>query len=83
MCWNESVSMNTFIFSTFVVIFSYFNNVLDIYQSLLLFSISFMQLVEFFIWRNIKNTRKNIFYSKIAELVLVSQPVFSLLTIQN
>lgn len=83
MCWNESVSMNTFIFSTFVVVFSYFNNVLDIYQSLLLFSISCMQLVEFFIWRNIKNTRKNIFYSKIAEMLLVSQPVFSLLTIQN
>lgn len=83
MCWNESVSLNTFIFSTFVVIFSYFNKILDIYQCLLLFSISFMQLIEFFIWRNINNTRKNKFYSEIAKLVLVSQPVFSLLTIQN
>jgi hypothetical protein len=83
MCWNESVSMNTFIFGSFAVLFSYFNNILDIYQSLLLISIFAIQLVEFFIWRNINNKEKNKLYSDVAEKLLVIQPLLSILTITN
>lgn len=83
MCWNETVSINTFIFSTFAIIFAYYNNIITIFQGLFLFSVFSMQLLEFFLWRNISDKKKNEFYSRIAGVVLISQPFFSLLTLTN
>jgi hypothetical protein len=76
MCWNKEVSLNTFIFSSFVL----FNNIWVI-----LFFISFilMQLIEFMIWKNIDNKIENEFYSKIALLLLFLQPVASLMTLKD
>jgi hypothetical protein len=83
MCWNETVSLNTFIFSTFAIVFAYYNNIITIFQGLLLLCVFSMQLIEFFLWRNISNKKKNELYSRIAEAVLISQPIFSLLTLTN
>ena len=83
MCWNKTVSINTFIFSTFAVCFAYFNNIITIFQGLLLLCISSMQLIEYFLWSNITDKRKNVFYSRVAVVALALQPLFSLLTLTN
>lgn len=81
MCWNQSVSMNTFILGIFAILFAYFNKIIDVYQAIFIGSICLMQLIEFFLWRNIKNKKKNIFWSNAAVLVLFIHPFLSILTI--
>jgi hypothetical protein len=90
MCWNESVSLNTFLFSGFVILLITYNNVFTKYKIeilnniyLLLFSISVIsiQLVEFFIWRNINNAYYNHILSILEGLIIFIQPVFSIMII--
>ena len=83
MCWNEKVSINTFIFSTFAIIFAYYNNIITVFQGLFLLCVFSMQLIEFFLWRNINDKNKNEFYSRVAEYSLAFQPLFSLMTIPH
>ena len=68
MCWNQYVSINTFIFSIFVLILIAFNNKYSPYKVkefdsifVYIFFISFisMQLIEFFIWRNLEDKKLN------------------------
>ena len=58
MCWNEHVSLNTFLFSSFVLLLIIYNNLFTKYKIqelnntfVYLFITSFvvMQLIEFFI----------------------------------
>ena len=62
MCWNADISLNTYLFSVFALIFIYISNTytrykvkwfdsLFIYFFVLLY-VS-MQLLEYFIWKNI------------------------------
>lgn len=83
MCWNQSVSMNTFILGIFAILFAYYNKIIDVYQALFIGSVCIMQLIEFFLWRNINNKHKNIFWSNAAVLALIIQPFLSILTIPN
>lgn len=92
MCWNAEVSLNTFAFSTFVLGMIIYNNAYTQYKIpelnniwfyLLFFSIISMQLVEFFIWRNIDNKYYNHLFSLAACGVLLLQPFFSIMTTSN
>ena len=47
MCWNASISINTYIFSTFATIFAYANQIIDIYSLVFLQSLFIMQLLEY------------------------------------
>lgn len=80
MCWNSQVSMNTFIFSMFGILFALYNKYSP-FIILLLFSFSIMQLIEFGIWKSID--MKNIFYNKVFTLcgviAVLFQPVASIL----
>lgn len=91
MCWNEHVSLNTFLFSTFVLCLILYNNLYTPYKIkelhslavyLFLISIISMQLVEFFLWRNL-NTDYNIVLSTIGIILLILQPIFSLSIIED
>ena len=72
MCWNKIISLNTFIVSSVVLILIYmnkdtiykFNEFDDNYLYFFLLSISSMQLVEYFLWKNIEtqNIINNTFY---------------------
>ena len=92
MCWNQYVSINTFAFSAFVLLLIAINNKYSKYkirefQSTYVYffviSIISMQLIEFFIWRNINNKMMNNLFSVIGFLLLIIQPFASLMMLKN
>jgi len=92
MCWNEHVSLNTFLFSSFVLLLILYNNTYTNYKIkyfnspwIYLFFVSFisMQLIEFFIWRNINNTFYNHIFSTMAATLIFIQPLITLMMVSN
>ena len=92
MCWNEQVSLNTFLFSSFVLLLIVYNNVYTQYKInffnsygglLFMSSVIVMQLVEFFIWRNINDKHYNHIFSTMAAMVIFIQPIASLMMLSN
>lgn len=92
MCWNEHVSLNTFLFSSFVLLLIIYNNYYTKYKIkelhspwiyLFFASFIFMQLIEFFIWRNINNKLYNNIFSLLGAGLIFIQPVISIMIIQN
>jgi len=91
MCWNEHVSLNTFLFSFFVLCLIIYNNAYTPYKikncqtiPCYLFIASFisMQLIEFFIWRNLNNEYNHVF-TMMALLLIIIQPLVSLFMLPN
>jgi len=79
MCWNTEVSLNTFLFSLFGILFAYFNNVIGGFETLYYFSFSSMQLLEYFTWKNLSDRKMNAFLSKVGLfLVFIQIPLFIL-----
>jgi len=92
MCWNKDISLNTFVFSSFVLLLIMYNNKYTQYKIQELnniwayvFFISFilMQLIEYFIWKNINNPFYNKLFTRLATLLLLVQPVASTMLITN
>ena len=92
MCWNEHVSLNTFLFSSFVLLLIFYNNTYTQYKikdfnslGVYLFFISFisMQLIEFFIWRNINNAFYNHIFSTMAAMLIFIQPIITLMLLPD
>lgn len=90
MCWNADVSLNTFLFGGFVLLLIMYNNtytqykiqsVRGVWTYLFYVSVVSMQLVEFFIWRNVDNTFYNRVFSTLAATLLLVQPAVSLMTL--
>ena len=95
MCWNSNISLNTFVFSSAVLIFIFYNNTYTQYKVsefnssliyLLFFSYTSMQLVEYFLWNSIK--KHNIITNKIFSiigwiLIRIIQPLMILLVIPD
>jgi len=75
MCWNQKVSLNTFLFSLFGISFAYFNNVVKFYEYLYFLSFASIQLLEYFAWANLNNKKMNIFLSKIGLFLIFLQPI--------
>jgi hypothetical protein len=92
MCWNQEVSLNTFLFSSFVLGLVIYNNTYTQYKIkefknvwwyLLFMSVISMQLAEFFVWRNTKNPFYNNLSSKLVFLIILIQPICSLMIISD
>ena len=92
MCWNKEVSLNTFLFSSFVLCLIIYNNAYTQYKIVelssiwvYLFFVSFilMQLFEYFIWSNINNEMYNRIFTTIAFLLLFFQPIATNMLISN
>jgi len=92
MCWNEDVSLNTFLFSGFILLLIIYNNSFTKYKVhelnntwmyLFIASFVFMQLIEFFIWKNINNRFYNNVFSISATLLLLIQPIISIMILTN
>lgn len=80
MCWNASISFNTYIFSLFASIFAYINNTLQFNSFMFIQSFATMQLVEYFIW---SKTFSNSSLSKAGLALIISQPFFSIIRLNN
>lgn len=92
MCWNKDISLNTFVFSSFVLLLIIYNNAYTDYKIqelnniwVYIFFISFilMQLIEYFIWINIYNPLYNNIFTILATLLLLVQPIASNMLITN
>lgn len=80
MCWNASVSINTYILGTFACVFAYKNNIISLTTLLFYQSFICMQLIEYFIW---SKTFSNKTMSQLAYILIVLQPIFALLCIED
>jgi hypothetical protein len=91
MCWNETISLNTFLFSSFVLGLIIYNNEMTMYKMkemnkwvyIFLGLIIIVQLIEFFIWKNIKNKNYNGFFTTILFTVFFLQPISTNMLIQD
>jgi hypothetical protein len=83
MCWNERVSLNTFIFSLFALTFAYFNNVINIYEYLFSHSFVSMQLLEYFTWKHLNNKKINRLLSQLGLFLITVQPILFILSVHN
>jgi hypothetical protein len=88
MCWNADVSINTFLFSCLALVFVWYTNTYTKYKTPLFdnwlayaafLSVSSMQLVEFFLWRNLDDPYWNRVFSRIGFLLIWIQPWLFLL----
>jgi hypothetical protein len=80
MCWNASVSLNTYIFGLFASSFAYYNGVTNILGFIFYQSFIIMQLIEYFIW---SKTFSNRLLSQIALFVILCQPIFNIIKIET
>lgn len=90
MCWNKDVSLNTFIFSIFVLLLILYNNKYTKYKIeefsnfwiiMFYFVVALIQLIEYFIWINIDNPFYNKIFTMLAMLVLFFQPIVTIMNI--
>lgn len=88
MCWNENISLNTFLFSSASLLFIYYAStytpyklpefVNNPYLYLLCLSFIVMQGIEFFLWKSIhtKNKPMNQVFSFLGwSLIFIAQPI--------
>ena len=92
MCWNEAISLNTFIFSFTSLMLIAYNNEYTKYKIpefknrwtyIFFLSFIFMQLIEFFIWKNIKNANYNKLFTTLAILLVTFQPFATIMIIDD
>lgn len=92
MCWNQDISINTFLFICFTLLFIFITNRFSKYKThtfdnplayLLLLEVASMQLTEFFLWRNLQNKSMNQLLSSIVSFIITIQPLTIMLMIPN
>jgi hypothetical protein len=92
MCWNQYVSLNTFVFGVFGLLLIAFNNAYSTYKIsffknpyayFFVLSIISIQFVEFLLWINMKNKEANRIISTIGILIIFIQPIASLFLLTN
>lgn len=90
MCWNEYVSLNTYVFSVGMLLLMIYNNNytpykvnINRYGYFFILSFCSMQLIEYFLWRNLENKKLNYFYSVIGQILVTIQPIASLLLLTD
>ena len=92
MCWNPDISINTFLFACLAIVFIYLANTYTKYKSrafknplvyLFLFEVASIQLIEFFLWRNLKNKTANTHLSIIAAHIIILQLITLILMVHS
>ena len=78
MCWNSRISMYTFIFSTTPLILCLYFNLIPIKQYLIYQTFFSMQLIEYFLWKKLKNKYWNHFFSIIGFILIILLSGFSI-----
>ena len=92
MCWNPDISINTFLLGALTLCFIYYSNTYTKYHTpifdnrwfyVFTFLVILMQLVEYFIWKNIDIKRTNNFYSLIGWIILILQPAALIMMVKE
>ena len=83
MCWNPEISLSTFVFGIAAIIIGYINKEHDIKWALFYTTIVSMQLIEFFIWKNLGSKHINKILSIIAFVLIMIQPIAAGMLIEN
>ena len=90
MCWNQYISLNTYLFSMGMLFLMIYNNNytpykvnINVYGYFFILSFCSMQLIEYFLWKHIDDKKLNYFYSVIGQLLIAIQPIVSLLMLTN
>ena len=92
MCWNSDISLNTFIFACLALVFIYLANTFTKYKSnlfdnnlvfLFFLAVAGMQLVEFFLWKNLNKPSTNRTLSIMGCLLVILQQTTLILLIPN
>ena len=73
MCYNATVSLNTFIFGVSVAILAHYTKIIPYYVILILLSITSMQLLEYFAWTYYDNPLINKILSLIGLFIIFIQ----------
>ena len=90
MCWNSDISMNTFIFAILALLFIFLTNTYSKYKTetfknplmyLFFFEVALIQLIEYFLWKNLKNNKMNKLLSRLACYIIILQPFTIMLMI--
>jgi len=81
MCWNQTISLNTFLFSFFGINFAYLNRVITIYDYMYYIAFVSMQLLEYFAWGNLNNKKINRLLSQIGLLIVFLQPLLLIISL--
>ncbi len=82
MCWNAEVSIQTYIFAIICLILGYSYG-FPIRKLIFMLVFSNIQLIEYFLWKNINNKKNNEFYSKLGYLNITLEPIAACLLIDN
>ncbi len=83
MCWNAEVSLSTFIFAVSSMTIGYLNNTETGKWLTLYITIACMQLLEYFIWKNLKYKKLNKLLSICGLVIILLQPLAAGLLIVN
>lgn len=92
MCWNKEVSLNTFLFSSFVFLLILYNNKYTIYKIndfekywICIFTsiVILVQLIEYFIWTNIDNIFYNKLFTSFLVVALFFQPITTIMNVSD
>ena len=73
MCFNASVSLNTFIFGFIMAIIAYYTKIIHNSTIIILLSFSAIQLLEYFTWTYYNNKKINKILSYIGLIIILTQ----------
>ena len=83
MCWNAEVSLNTFIFGIISAIIVWRLNIVKKFTIIIILSITLMQLLEYFTWKNLKNKVINYYLSIIGLIIIFLQIIILIINTSN
>ena len=75
MCYNSTVSLNTFLFGLGVACLAYYTKIISNYGIIILLSFSAMQLLEYFAWTYYNNRKINRILSIIGMMIIITQVI--------
>lgn len=73
MCYNASISLNTFIFGFIMAIVAYYTKIIHNSTIIILLSFSAIQLLEYFTWTYYNNKKINKILSYIGLIIILTQ----------
>ena len=83
MCWNATISLQTFLFSTIPLVLCLYYNLIDIKMYLIYQTFFSIQLIEYFLWTFLNNKNWNRIFSIFGFILIILLVFFSIYACQN